>query len=99
MSPYAAAGMLEVAHRLGLLPAMKDSTRHAIIAGLVGYGIGTENPPEPPRGGRSGNTELREAYLRELQRRVAAENALRQRDYDDRMRFILAQAAAASKAR
>lgn len=96
MSPYAAAGMLEVAHHLGLLPAMKDSTRHAIMAGLVGYGIGTENPPPAPQGNAR---ELREAYLQELQRRVAAENALRQRDYDDRMRFILAQAAAASKAR
>lgn len=101
MSPYAAAGMLEIAHRLGLMPFVSDSTRNAIMAGLVGYGLGQpsdESVNELALARERAKAE-RFAYFRELEARVLADRAARQREYDEHLRAVLANAALAHNTR
>lgn len=96
MSPFAAAGMLEVAHQLGLLPRIQDSTRHAMIAGLVGYGLGQNSTPDDSR---AAEREARMLRFHEMRARILAENAARQRDYDEHLHRVLENAALAHNAR
>lgn len=101
MSPYAAAGMLEVAHQLGLLPSMAETTRHAIMAGLVGYGLGqpSDSGQAEFEAARARERAERFRYLRELEAQVHTENAQRQREYDERLHAVLLNAALAHNAR
>lgn len=96
MSPFAAAGMLEVAHQLGLLPRIQDSTRHAMIAGLVGYGLGQSSVSDTPS---AVEREARMLRFHEMRARILAENAARQREYDEHLRRVLENAALAHNAR
>lgn len=96
MSPFAAAGMLEVAHQLGLLPRMSDGMRHAMISGLVGYGLGQNSAPS--RSSEEERIERRRAF-EEAMARAQALRAQRQRDYDEHLRAVLSNAALARQAR
>lgn len=85
ITPYAAAGMIEVAHQLGVLPMISEKARTALVAGLLGYGFASNQAAES-------HTQEQAEFLRNLEARIRAENAERQRQRDARFLEILANA-------
>lgn len=95
MDPVTIAGALAAAYGLGLIPKLNESTEHALLAGLAGFGLGRVSASSSP------TAALEERYRREIaesHRRIdeaqERERLLRE-EFATRFKHTLEQAAKA----